>query len=246
MNGGDGGRRAPEFDALAEARRLLREARSGALATLEAGSGQPFASLVNVATDVDGTPLLLLSRLAGHTANIAADGRASLLLAEAGKGDPLAHPRLTVIGSVEPDTEPRVRRRFLARHPKSALYADFEDFGFYRLTVERAHLNGGFARAAGLSAAELLLDLAGTADLVEAEEGAIAHMNEDHADAVALYAQRLLSLPAGRWRITGIDPEGLDLALSSQAARLAFRSRVSTPAELIRELKELAAAARAQ
>src|ERR1700688_4008363 len=144
---------APDFDPKAVAKGLLRATRAGALATIDRNTGHPFASLVNVATDSDGSPLILVSRLATHTANLEADPRASLLLASAGKGDPLAHPRLTLIGTFAPmarddrqqDAQlPRWRRRFLARHPKSELYAGFGDFSFWRLDVVSAHLNGGF------------------------------------------------------------------------------------------------------
>src|SRR5690554_1546592 len=110
------------------AKALLHATRAGTLATLDRNTGHPFGSLVNVATDVDGSPLILVSRLATHTANLERDGRASLLLAASGKGDALAHPRLTVLGTFAPVGEtdaPAVRRRFLARHPKSELYAGF-------------------------------------------------------------------------------------------------------------------------
>src|ERR1700751_3758301 len=114
---------APDFDPKLAAKALLRATRAGALATIDRNTGHPFASLVNVATDCDGAPLILVSRLSTHTANLERDGRASLLLASSGKGDPLAHPRLTLLGSFAPiprddPQEPRVRRRFLARHPK--------------------------------------------------------------------------------------------------------------------------------
>src|SRR6202163_2678147 len=136
--------RPPEdFNPIAVAKGLLRSIRSGALATLDRNTGHPFCSLVNVATDVDGSPLILVSRLSTHTANLEVDGRASLLLASTGKGDPLAHPRLTLLGSfaqiARDDPElPRIRRRFLARHPKSELYAGFGDFSFWRLQTVSA------------------------------------------------------------------------------------------------------------
>jgi heme iron utilization protein len=115
-----------DFDPKSVAKGLLRTTRAGSLATIDRNTGHPFASLVNVATDVDGAPLIFVSRLSTHTANLEADGRASVLLASTGKGDPLAHPRLTLLGDFiqvargDAD-EPRVRRRFLARHPKSEL-----------------------------------------------------------------------------------------------------------------------------
>src|ERR1700730_11542754 len=142
-----------DFDPIAVAKGLLRATRAGALATIDRNTGHPFSSLVNVATDADGSPLILVSRLSTHTANIEVDPRASVLLASTGKGDPLAHPRLTVLGAFArmerdgPDGK-RVKRRFLSRHPKSQLYAGFGDFSFWRLAVVSAHLNGGFARAA--------------------------------------------------------------------------------------------------
>lgn len=241
---------APDFDPKAVAKALLRATRAGSLATIDRNTGHPFASLVNVATDSDGAPLILVSRLSTHTANLEADGRAALLLAATGKGDPLAHPRLTVIGSFvrvprEDSDEPRLRRRFLARHPKSELYAGFADFSFWRLDAISAHLNGGFARAADLKAADVLTVISGAANLLDAEEGAIAHMNADHADAVRLYATGLLRGEDGPWRVTGLDPEGLDLASGDATLRLAFPRPVTTAEQLRAMLVDLAKEARA-
>jgi heme iron utilization protein len=240
----------PDFDPKTIAKSLLRTMRAGSLGTIDRNTGHPFVSLVNAATDVDGAPLILVSRLSTHTANLEADGRASILLASTGKGDPLAHPRLTLLGTFiqvargDAD-EPRVRRRFLARHPKSELYAGFADFSFWRLRTVSAHLNGGFARAADLQAADVIADVADATSLVEAEAGAVAHMNEDHADAVRLYATRLLGAPDGRWQLTGLDPEGLDLALGDATLRLPFPERVTDPQALRKVVVELAATARA-
>ena len=223
-----------DFVPLAVAKTLLRATRAGTLATLDRNTGHPFASLVNVATDVDGSPLILVSKLATHTANLEVDGRASLLLAEHGKGDALTHPRLTVLGAFAPverdgADDARIRRRFLARHPKSELYAGFGDFAFWSMNVASAHLNGGFARAADLKAAEVLTDLADAAALVEAEEGAVAHMNADHALACQLYATKLLGAAEGGWRCVGVDPDGLELQYGQTALRLAFPQRVTGP-----------------
>lgn len=241
---------APDFAAPVIAKTLLRTTRAAALATIDRNSGHPFASLVNVATDSDGAPLVLISRLATHTANLERDGRASVLLAAGGRGDPLAHPRLTVIGTFEQilrddAREARARGRFLARHPKSELYAGFADFSFWRLAVVSAHLNGGFARAADLKAADVLTDISGAGAMIEAEPGAVAHMNADHADAVALYATRLLDAENGSWRLTGLDPEGADLALGDATLRLPFPRPVRTREEMRKVLVELAAKARA-
>jgi putative heme iron utilization protein len=237
---------APDFDAVGVAKDLLRSVRAGALATLDRAGGFPFASLVTVATDHDGSPLLLMSRLSSHTRNLEADARASILLARGGKGDPLAHPRLTVIGRAERTTDERARRRFLARQSKAALYAGFGDFSFWRLTVEAAHLNGGFARARDLAAGEVLTDLAGGEELLEVEASAIEHMNADHREALALYAEKLAGAPKAAWRATGLDPEGLDLMAGDRAVRVPFGRRITGAGELRRRLKQMADAARAR
>ncbi|MGJ3262300.1 MAG: HugZ family protein [Salinarimonas sp.] len=238
----------PSYDGLAVAKRLLRAVRAGALATLDRAAGFPFATLVTVATDVDGAPLFLMSRLSGHTANLAADPRASVLLAERGegriKGDPLAHPRLTVIGRIAPTDDPRARARFLARHPKATLYAGFGDFAMFRMAVEGAHLNGGFARAQAVSAGDLLTPVDDAQSLLALAESAVAHMNADHRDALCLYATRLAKAPQADWRATGIDPDGIDLAAGDMTARVPFPERIAEGGRLRTALKEMADRAR--
>jgi putative heme iron utilization protein len=239
------------FDPKALAKTILRSRRSATLATIDRNGGYPFASLTNVATDCDGSPVILVSRLATHTANLERDGRASLLLAETGKGDALAHPRLTVLGTFAPvprdhADQGRLRRRFSARHPKSELYAGFADFGFWRMQVISAHLNGGFARAADLTATDVLTIVADAQELLNVEESAIAHMNADHAEALRLYASVLLGAADGAWRCIGIDPEGLDLQLGAETQRLAFSQRIISAEALRMALKDLADQARAK
>ena len=242
---------AADFHPETVGKELLRRVRSGTLATLDRNTGHPFASLVNIGTDADGSPVILTSRLATHTANLEADGRASVLLAETGKGDALTHPRLTVLGCFAPVArqaadEARLRRRFLAHHPKAQLYAGFADFAFWRMQVVSAHLNGGFARAADLKAEDVLTVVADARDLIDAEESAVAHMNDDHGDALNLYAVKLCGAPSGIWRCTGIDPDGLDLANGPLSARLAFPQRATDAAGLRRVLKQLAQQARGE
>ncbi len=240
-----------DFNPIAVAKQLLRGTRAGALATLDRNTGHPFSSLVNVATDADGSPLILVSRLSAHTANIEVDPRASVLLASTGKGDPLAHPRLTVLGtfaniSADAPDAARVRRRFLSHHPKSALYAGFGDFTFWRLQVVSAHLNGGFARAADLKADDVITNLEDAAEIVGIEESAVEHMNADHPDAVRLYATKLFGEADGAWEVTGVDPDGLDLALGDRIIRMPFAERVTTGLALRKTLAEWGARARAQ
>lgn len=235
------------FDPHAEAKRLLRATRAGTLATLD-GPGGPFASLVTLATDPAGAPLLLLSRLASHTRHLENDARLSLLLAALGQGDPLAHPRVTITGEAHrietPAARLAARARFLAKHPKAALYADFGDFSFWRVEMDQIHLNGGFARAARFPAVRLLVPVEDAEALIAAEAEALAHMNTDHAEALALYARSFGGATGEDWRATGLDPEGLDLAQGDATLRIPFPRRVTTPADLRAVLIEMVQLAR--
>ena len=140
------------------ARALVRRAFKGSMATIDAKNGYPYASLVTLATDASGAPTLLISNLARHTANLAKDPRASIMVDETGAlADPLQGARVTLYGKVERTKEEAVRRRFLARHPEASFYADFPDFGFFRLAVEGAHYIGGFGRIFDLAPSELLI-----------------------------------------------------------------------------------------
>lgn len=234
------------FDARAEARRLMRAGRFASLGTLERRTGAPYVSLVSTATDVDGTPIILISRLALHTRNVEVDPLASLLFAEVGSGDPVTHPRLSLSGRAERTDDARVRRRFLARHPQASLYAGFTDFSFWRIVPTSAHLVAGFGRIVDLAPEDLLLPLDGAEGLIEAEPEAAAHMNEDHREALELYATELLGRSPGDWQVTGIDPEGCDLAHGDETARLPFPDMVKNPQALRQALRTLAEEARSR
>ena len=233
----------PAFDPRRAARRLLREGRGAALATLDE-AGAPYASLVAVATGADGAPLILISELAVHTRNLRRDPRASLLIDRRGTSDPTAGSRVSLGGAMEETDAPEARRRFLARHP-GAFYADFKDFRFWRMRLERAHLVAGFGRIVDIAPADLLDDVSDAPDLVEHEAYIAAHMNENYADVVRLYATRLLGRRDGDWRFAGLDPEGCDLLLDGELARLDFPQRVRNPGVLRHVLKALAEEARA-
>jgi heme iron utilization protein len=214
-------------DSAGFARRLLRNRDRGALAT--SLHGAPYASLVLVATDLDASPLLLLSDLAQHTRNIAFEPRVSLLLdATEGHPDPLAGPRLTVLGRAEAVDDRRLLARSTARHPSASLYAGFADFRLYRVEVDRGHLVAGFGRIEWIDASELLF-APDTRALAVAEPAILAQINEAHADAIAFYAQRVLGRAGTGWRMTGLDPEGVDLRCAGDTARLDFPSPVLTP-----------------
>ena len=229
----------------AVARRLMRALPCATLASALADDGWPYASLVLVACRHDASPLLLLSDLAAHTGNIAADARVSLLFdGTEGRGDRLGGARLTVLGTARPSGAPGDRERFLARHASAAAYAGLGDFRFFHVEVERAHLVAGYGRIAWIDRADLLLS-GGRAALRAREADIVAQLNREHGDALALCATRLLGRPAGAWRMTGCDPEGCDLALEGMHARLDFDGPVAGAAEARARLAALLAGARA-
>ncbi|MCK0207160.1 pyridoxamine 5'-phosphate oxidase family protein [Starkeya koreensis] len=237
-----------EFDAAATVRRLLREAQTGALATLDEDGG-PYASLVQLATLPDGAPLLLLSGLARHTRNIARDARVSLLVDERRTGDELQGARAGLKGRIAklPDEASlaTARRRFLARHPDAAGFAGFSDFAFYRIALDSAHLVAGFGRIVDVEGAALATATADAGEVLAAEAGAVEHMNADHADAIQLYAMHLLGTGPGHWKLVGLDPEGCDLMSGTEVRRLAFGRRVTDARQMRAVLVELAERARA-
>jgi len=231
-------------------RDLVRRLDKAALATaLPQENGQenvswPYASLVLVAVDHDLSPILLMSDLAEHSKAIRADNRVSLLFdGTAGLDQPLTGPRVTLMGRAEQTGDERLKIRFLARHPDAAMYASFGDFRFYRVALERAHLVGGFGKIRWLTAVELLPSPPAPA-LVKSEHDIVAHMNDDHADAVDLYAAKLLGLSGDGWRMTGIDGEGIDLRRRGVVARLALPTAVTGPEEARKALIALVAKAR--
>jgi putative heme iron utilization protein len=235
----------PRFEAKSVTKTLLREARSGALGTLMTGSGDPYCSLVNLATAADGSPVILISELALHTKNLLADSRVSLMLDERKPGDPLEGTRVMLMGRAEPATGEAERQRYLARHTDAAGFAGFKDFGFYRIDFRTAHLVAGFGRIVDLKPQEILTDLTDAEALIAAEAGICEHMNTDHADAVRLYATKLLGAVDGDWRCVGCDPDGLELQRERLALRLPFAQAVRTPGVLRQVLKQMAEDARA-
>src|SRR6266498_1519252 len=140
---------SPDFNPAAAAKKLLREGRSGALATLMPGSGDPYCSLVNVATAADGAPLLLISRLAVHTKNILVhhEGDARVdenILGVHGKARNQQEGRpVMLMGTAAATDDPDARRRYLQRQSEAEMFAGFADFAFYRVTLRAAHLVAG-------------------------------------------------------------------------------------------------------
>jgi len=238
-----------DFDASRLARSLLRRSRQGALATLMAGSGDPYCSLVNVASHPDGSPILLISRLAVHTRNILGDSRVSLMLDERAGGDALEGSRIMLGGRAEEAAASGLeilRRRYLSAHPSSEVFVNFKDFSFFRIRPSGMHLVAGFGRIVDLTPAQFMTDISDAGALLEAEPGAIDHMNADHREAMNLYATGLLGAEAADWRCTGCDPDGIDLQAGTTTLRLDFPERVTGPAQLRKMLVRLANEARAK
>jgi putative heme iron utilization protein len=235
---------AENFDPAAYSKRLIREARTGALATLNEDGG-PYASLVTVSTLPDNSPVLYLSNLAKHTANFKRDPRVSLLVEEHRPGDPLAIGRVSVIGRIAVTEDPSAARRHVARHVSAKGFMKFPDFSWYRIEMQSAHLVAGFGRIVGVEGKNLLTDIGDAQELVAAEEGAVNHMNEDHRDAISLYATQLLKAQEGDWRMVSLDPEGCDLMAGETVRRLDFPARLTKAGDLRVTLAKLAREARA-
>ena len=238
-----------DFDPTKLARSLLRRSRQGALATLMAESHDPYCSLVNVASSADGSPILLISRLAVHTKNILDDGRVSLMLDEHAAGDPLEGARIMLAGKAEEasgDDVAALRRRYLNAHPSAEAFVDFKDFSFFRIKPAGLHLVAGFGRIIDLTPGQFMTDISDAAALLEAEQGAVEHMNADHREAMNLYATKLLGAQAADWCCTGCDPDGFDMQAGTSTLRLDFPERVTSGAELRKMLVRLSAEARSK
>lgn len=234
-----------------QVRYLMRQCSRASLSTAMPNSGEAYGSLVTVATDHDGAPLLLLSKLADHTKNLDADPRAALLFdGTAGFANPQAGPRATVMGKLLRDERPGLKERFLARHPHAALYAGFGDFGMFRMAAEKAHFIGGFARAVWLESG-LVVETANAHPIAQAEAAICAHMNDDHGEALALYATRLLRQRGRHWRMAAVDGDGCDLARRRKGGdeivlRLPFPRPCATPDDVRNTLVDLAKEARSR
>ncbi|MEN3976516.1 DUF2470 domain-containing protein [Emcibacter sp. SYSU 3D8] len=223
------------------ARFLIRRTGRGALGTLME-DGTPYVSLVEFVCDGGGAPVTLISDLAQHTMNLRRAPSASLLVD--GSGGTLDGPRVTLVGTMRPIEAAALADRFVAQHSSAATYAGFADFGLWRLAVEKAHLVSGFGRIAWIDGAALLLPDAAWTALAEAESGIVSHMNEDHADAISLYATVLKGASPGDWRMTGIDPEGFDIADGTRRLRLTFDTFVGSSQEARTALVDLVKRAR--
>ena len=232
------------------ARTLVERLTTGTLSTLGRDpAGHPYGSFVTFALDPAAAPVFLFSELAEHTKNLRGDARASLVVAEAVREDPLANGRVTLLGTCQPlaAAAEGAREAYLARFPNAAYYADYRDFGFWRLAVESARYIGGYGRMSWVSGQEWL---AARPDPLAPHAAAIvAHMNEDHAEAMATLCRAFSrAADAEAVAMTGIDRYGFEMSVGTAAGRrpvrLAFPQPVGTPDEARRSLVEMVAAAR--
>lgn len=228
-----------------EARMLLRRARTAALGSLNPDPEGPYVSLANIATDARGWPVIFISKLAWHTRNILAHAEGSLMVSEIPQeGDALTGPRITIMGRFETITADVIAERYAHHHPAARGYLDFPDFSFWRLIPQKIHAVAGFGRIETMEPDEVFLPESTAASVTEGAAGAIAHMNADHADAIELYAERLLRAGPGKWQITAIDPDGAHLELDGRTLRLAFDQPVESADGLRQAFVALAQKAR--
>jgi putative heme iron utilization protein len=196
------------------------------------------------------SPVFLVSRIAEHTKNLLADARASLLVHEEAHADPLADARVTLLGAVRViprEASASARAAFLGRHPHAAYYADFTDFDFYRLEVSDLRFIGGYGRMSWVDAAAYRE--AEPDPIASDAAGVLAHMNDDHADALLLYARAFTTATdATDARMTSVDRYGFEMSIDTPRgrgpARLAFDAPIGAKDEVRKALVRLVKEAR--
>jgi len=243
-------------------RQLIRSAQKGFLATnfnpknfdkinTTMRNTFPYSTFTLTAFDYDLSPIILLSDLSEHTTNILEDSSASIMLCEDKKlhklfpkfnrikleyEDPMSRPRVTLIGKIKKSTNKNHKKRFLSRHPVSSLYANFKDMNIYKMNVKSAHLIGGFAHVKWFKYQELVSKK--FVNFEEMETDIIKHMNSHHAESINLYVNKLMTdqLSAkdrnGKWRITGVDPDGFDLRKRNLLSRFYFKKELTDAKKL--------------
>jgi len=229
---------ARPVDAIGVARTLLRTNRVTTLATLDPG-GYPYSTVTNLIVEPDGVPVVFMAGLSIHARNIEADPRVSMTVADS-RTDVMVTPRLTLSGraqQVPADETADLKARYVERFPKSKLYLGLPDALFYRVQTQAVQLNGGPAQNANSVTPEDLLSDLDTASALMAEAPAlVASLNEDDsATRLALAA----GAGPGRWRVSSVDPEGVDLSTQSDLARVWFANTVTTRQDFNTALAEL-------
>ena len=228
------------------ARTLVDGAQSGTLCTISVDpEGYPYGSLVTFAV-YEGCPIFLVSELAVHTKNLHACDRASLLVAEAGPDNPLALGRVTLVGTCRPIVDANreaIKSVFLEKNPQAEFYVDFGDFTFFRLEIESIRYIGGFGRMSWVDSANW--KSAEADPIAPFAAPIIAHMNDDHADVMVLYCQKLSkAIDTTEATMVGVDRYGFEMSAVTadgpRPIRLAFSKPVSNAKEIREEMVALA------
>ncbi|MEM8547396.1 MAG: DUF2470 domain-containing protein [Pseudomonadota bacterium] len=229
-----------------QARILVRTARHGTLALLDR-FGAPVTTRVRLATQADGQPVFMAELWSGLMDDVTEQARASLLIVESGGDDPLSLVQMSLQGRISQlvgvDDE-RARRRYRARYPQPEPHVELTEGSLWRLDITTATFITGFGRAYAMVADDVRTAFADWPAWHAMEGGAVAHMNDDHADANQLYASVLLGARAGDWRLTGLDPQGLDLTCGDEHRRLEFEFPLSQASALRPTLVDLVREAR--
>jgi hypothetical protein len=240
-------------------RTLAAKTRHAALSTLTGGKagepeGFPYGSLVTIAFDGRGRPLLFLSSLAEHTQNLMRRGEASVLLTDPldAHPEPLAASRFTLIGRCEKIADEgeraAAREAFLAAHESARYYIDFKDFAFYRLEPSSLRYVGGFGRMSWVTVEDYAV--AEPDPLADIAAGVIAHMNGDHGEALVAYATALAKIDGvTKATMTAVDRYGFEMTVvandTPRAVRLAFDEPVATSDAVRKAMVDLVKRARA-
>jgi len=217
-----------------QAKALIATARHAALGTVDAETGAPFVSRIAIATQADGSPGFLISALAAHHGNLVRDPRCALLVGEPGKGDPLAHPRMTLMGRaalLAGHELASFSARYRSRNPKSKLYETLPDFSYWGFRAERISLNGGFGKAYALSPADIAIRLDGAPDWGEFEADLVARVAALENDMAHRLSRLVADLEPG-WKIACIDMEGADLVRGDAVRRAWFDASISSRADI--------------
>ncbi|NVK19574.1 MAG: pyridoxamine 5'-phosphate oxidase family protein [Methylocystaceae bacterium] len=222
------------------ARTIVRTRPCGTIGTLDRNDGTPYVSLCAHGVDFSANPIFLLSNLADHTQNIAVNNRISFLCEQASHlGNPQAGPRVSLTGRIHKINKTQDCTFFLQRHPSAKKYADFGDFNFYKMDVEKAHYVGGFGRAIWLTSQDYAPDSAASLNFSNSQHELIQHLNTDFPDFAQFCATKLLKHRGKNWQLLRVDSDGIDLKGASRIVRYPFEKQLKTSQEMADFLKKL-------
>jgi len=223
-----------------EARKILRGVRSGSLATKDRETGTPYVSFCAMGHDFEGRPLFLFSDLADHTQNLMKDGNASFLCEQASHlSNPQAGPRITLVGTIAKTSEADVASLFLQAHPSSRMYANFEDFNFYSLNVEKVHYVGGFGRAVWLNWSEYMGESRTSLEFFKIQKDLLETIKRDFGSFARICATKLLKQGGEDWHVLRVDADGLDLKLGAKVMRYPFEKPLKKASEVLEIISKI-------